>query len=215
MKVNVTQEELEAFDRATIRGSIEGIAGGLAISLPASFAAQRYWPAYRALPLPLKALGVILIVGPTWAIQTERRGVEFDEEHNWKGVGRQLLDSAKAREVSEWDGLSSSEKFSKWVARHQYQVILGSWATSMAVAGTIIMRDRHQSNSQKIVQARMWAQGLTIGILIATGIVTHSQRAEAAKNNTVDHSWRELLEAEAREAESRKIKRFDPASVTV
>ncbi|KAH9179641.1 hypothetical protein EDB89DRAFT_1922352 [Lactarius sanguifluus] len=214
MKVNVTQEELEAFDRATIRGSIEGIAGGLAISLPASFAAQRYWPAYRALPLPLKALGVILIVGPTWAIQTERRGVEFDEEHNWKGAGRQLLDSAKAREASEWGGLSSSEKISKWVARHQYQVILGSWATSMAVAGTIIMRDRHQSNSQKIVQARMWAQGLTIGILIATGIVTHSQRAEAAKNNTVDHSWRELLEVEAREAESRKIKRFDPASVT-
>jgi hypothetical protein len=33
--------------------------------------------------------------------------------------------------------------FSKWVARHQYQVILGSWATSMAIAGTIIMRDRY------------------------------------------------------------------------
>ena len=59
----------------------------------------------------------------------------------------------------------------------------------------------------------MWAQGLTIGILIATGIITHSQRTEVAKRN-VDHSWRELLEAEAREAESRKIKRFDPASVT-
>lgn len=102
----------------------------------------------------------------------------------------------------------------------------------MAVAGTIIMRDRygysysalpiipdrpplrHQSNSQKIVQARMWAQGLTIGILIATGIITHSQREEAAKHNNVDHSWRELLDAEAREAESRKIKRFDPASVS-
>ena len=59
-----------------------------------------------------------------------------------KGVGRQLLDSAKARESSEWVGLSSSEKVSTWDARHQYQVILGSWATSMAVAGTIIMRDR-------------------------------------------------------------------------
>jgi hypothetical protein len=212
MKVNISREELEGFDRATIRGSIEGIAGGLALSLPASFAAQRYWPAYRALPIPLKALGVILVVGPAWAIQTERRGVEFDEQYNWKGVGRQLLDSAKAREASEWSGLSSSEKFSKWVARHQYKVILGSWATSMAVAGTIIMRDRHQSNSQKIVQARMWAQGLTIGILIATGIITHSQREEAAKHHSVDHSWRELLEAEAQEAESRKIKRYDPAA---
>jgi hypothetical protein len=83
MKVNVSREELEGFDRATIRGSIEGIAGALALSLPASFAAQRYWPAYRALPIQLKALGVILVVGPAWAIQTERRGVEFDEQHNW------------------------------------------------------------------------------------------------------------------------------------
>lgn len=83
MKVNVTREELEAFDRATLRGSIEGIVGGLALSLPASFAAQRYWPTYRALPVPLKVLGVILITGPAMAIQTERRGVEFDEEHNW------------------------------------------------------------------------------------------------------------------------------------
>lgn len=83
MKVNVTREEYEAFDRATMRGSIEGIAAGLAISLPASFAAHRYWPAYRALPPHLKALGVVLVVGPAWAIQTERRGVEFDEEHNW------------------------------------------------------------------------------------------------------------------------------------
>ena len=83
MKVNISPEELEGFDRATLRGSIEGIAGALAISLPASFAAHRYWPAYRALPLSLKALGVILVVGPTWAIQTERRGVQFDEQHNW------------------------------------------------------------------------------------------------------------------------------------
>ncbi|KAI0304041.1 hypothetical protein BC826DRAFT_1089300 [Russula brevipes] len=97
MKVNITQEELEAFDRATIRGSIEGIAGGLAISLPASFAAHRYWPAYRALPPHLKALGVVLIVGPTWAIQTERRGVEFDEEHNWKDRGCPVLSHAAKR----------------------------------------------------------------------------------------------------------------------
>lgn len=60
-----------------------------------------------------------------------------------KGAGRQLLDSAKARETFEWERLSTKEKFSSWVARHQYQVIVGSWAASMAVAGTIIMRDRY------------------------------------------------------------------------
>jgi hypothetical protein len=69
---------------------------------------------------------------------------------------------------------------------------------------------RHQSTSQKVVQARMWAQGLTIGILIAAGILTHSQRDVAAKRHVVDHSWREFLDAEAKEAESRKIKQLNP-----
>jgi hypothetical protein len=61
----------------------------------------------------------------------------------------------------------------------------------------------------------MWAQGLTIGILIAAGVLTHSERAEAAKHHAVDHSWRELLEAEAKEAESRKIKQLVPTSTTM
>jgi hypothetical protein len=35
--------------------------------------------------------------------------------------------------------------------------------------------------SIKIVQARMWAQGLTIGLLIAAGALTGSKREELAK----------------------------------
>ena len=70
---------------------------------------------------------------------------------------------------------------------------------------------RHQSTSQKVVQTRMWAQGLTIGVLIATGILSHSQREVAVKYN-VDHSWRELLEAKAKEAESQKIKQLNTVS---
>jgi hypothetical protein len=60
----------------------------------------------------------------------------------------------------------------------------------------------------------MWAQGLTIGILIAAGIATHSERTDAARHHAVDHSWRELLEAEAKEAESRKVPQLSPASAT-
>jgi hypothetical protein len=58
----------------------------------------------------------------------------------------------------------------------------------------------------------MWAQGLTIGVLLATGILTHSQRGVTAKHRVIDESWRELLDAEAREAESRKIKQLGTAS---
>lgn len=41
---------------------------------------------------------------------------------------------------------------------------------------------RYQTNSQKVVQARMWAQGLTVGIMIVAGALQHSKRAAAAEH---------------------------------
>ena len=45
----------------------------------------------------------------------------------------------------------------------------------------------------QIVQARMWAQGLTVGLMIAAGALTHSKRAEALQHVNTDHSWRDLV----------------------
>lgn len=194
----VTEEELAGHTRATYRGAAEGVLAGLAISLPATWYAHRHWPAFRALPPQLKALGVILVVGPTFAIQAERRGVEYDES-TWTGAGKAVLDREQVATESRWDALSSKEKFRDWAMRNQYKIILGSWAASMAIAGTIVMRNKYQSTPQKVVQARMWAQGLTIGVLITAGILTQSQRAQSAQNRSVDHSWQNILEEQQKE----------------
>jgi hypothetical protein len=73
---------------------------------------------------------------------------------------------------------------------------MGSWATSLGVAAAIISRNkfvlffrlwclagfaefcilRYQTYPQKIVQARMWAQGLTIGLLIVAGALTQTRK---------------------------------------
>ena len=56
----------------------------------------------------------------------------------------------------------------------------------------------------------MWAQGLTIGVIIAAGILTSSQRQKQYENRTVDHSWREMLEEQQREEE--EVKKLRAAS---
>lgn len=117
------------------------------------------------------------------------------------GAGRTELDREAAEEEARWNALSTKEKISDWGARHQYSIIVGSWVLSMAVAGSIIAKDRfvarlhrrlmshdahpnlrHQTMTQKVVQVRMWAQGLTIGVLIGAGILTHSQRQAALQH---------------------------------
>ncbi|PCH33950.1 hypothetical protein WOLCODRAFT_160477 [Wolfiporia cocos MD-104 SS10] len=197
MKI-ATEEELAGHYAAIVRGAIEGIAAGLAISLPGTWYMNHRWLAFRSLPIQLKALGTVLLVAPLYAIQAERRGVEYDES-TWTGAGKRELEREERRQQERWSTLDAGQKFREWAMRHQYEVILGSWATSMAIAGAIVMRNKHQTTSQKVVQARMWAQGLTIGVLIAAGVLTHSNRQEAAANRQVDHTWVNMVEEFQRE----------------
>ncbi|KAI0736153.1 hypothetical protein C8Q72DRAFT_803032 [Fomitopsis betulina] len=198
-----TQEELEGHQRATIRGALEGTAAGLAISLPGSYYLHRRWPYFRSLPIQLKALFCIIVTAPLYAVQAERRGVEFDES-TWTGAGKRELDRLEKQEEVRWGQLSADEKLKDWATRNQYKIILGSWAAGMAVAGGLVWRNRQQSATQKIVQVRMWAQGLTIGVLIAAGVLTHAHRQEAAEHRQVDHTWRGMVQEFENEERDRK-----------
>ena len=56
----------------------------------------------------------------------------------------------------------------------------------------------------------MWAQGLTIGVLIAAGALTHAQRQKtfnegAMHHGTIDHSWRDIVEHEQAAAAGKQL----------
>jgi len=199
-----TQEELQAHEAATLRGAIEGTLAGLALSVPASLYANRRWAAYRSLPISLKVLGVIIVTAPAFAIGAEKRGIEYDESL-WAGAGKLELERQQQEKRSRWQRLGGKEKFMEWATSNQYKIILGSWVVGMGIAGSIIMRNKHQTTAQKVVQARMWAQGITIGTLIGAGILTQSERAKIAAHRGEDHSWAHMLEEQAEEERQRGL----------
>lgn len=63
---------------------------------------------------------------------------------------------------------SGFEKFKAWGKENRYPIVGVSWVASMAIALGIVGRSPHLSTSQKIVQARVYAQGLTLAVLVAT-----------------------------------------------
>ncbi|KAG5339168.1 Altered inheritance rate of mitochondria protein 38 [Termitomyces sp. T112] len=197
-----TQEDIEGHAAASRRGAIEGTAVSSIAAIGGSYYAHRRFPGYRALPLSLKLLGVVIVVAPCLSIQAERRGLEYDKS-KWEGEGVRFLHNKQMTEDSRWEELTTRDKLADWAERHQYSLILGGWASSLAFAGAIISRDKVQTTAQKVVQARMWAQGLTIGLLIVAGALTQTRRAAAAKHPVTDHSWRDLLEAQEQEARER------------
>ncbi|KAF5321084.1 hypothetical protein D9619_000552 [Psilocybe cf. subviscida] len=187
------QEAIEAHAAASRRGALEGTLASGTVGLAGAYYANKVWPAYRRLPLSLKTFGLVLIVAPCLSIQAERRGLEF-ERSQWEGEGLRIIDRKVHEQELAWEAMPLKEKIGSWAYSHQYSLIMGSWAASLGVAGLIISRNKYQTYPQKIVQARMWAQGLTIGLLIAAGALTHSRRLAQAKEGHADHSWRDVIE---------------------
>ncbi|TFL05838.1 hypothetical protein BDV98DRAFT_560710 [Pterulicium gracile] len=196
----ITEEMLQEHQNASIRGALEGFVAGSAFTGAGHWYLNRTWQSYRVLPVQLKLLGAICIVLPTLTLQGERRGVEYDQS-NWVDErGATLLTENEDVIAQRWAELSTSERLADFASRHEYSLILGAWASSLAISGAIINRNKYQTFAQKIVQARMWAQGLTVGILIVAGALHGAKRRNAVQ--TVDHSWQHILQ----EDEMRKAK---------
>lgn len=63
-----------------------------------------------------------------------------------------------------------------WGRENRYSIVGGSWLASMAIALGIVGRNPYLTGAQKLVQARVYAQGLTVAVLIATAAFEISDR---------------------------------------
>ncbi|RSH89534.1 hypothetical protein EHS25_002084 [Saitozyma podzolica] len=192
MKV-VTPEQAQGYRSATIAGGLKGAGLGFGIAIPAHFLLQRR-AAYRAVPITLKTLGYVCLLVPLISIAAEKSGEAYDRSQ-WTGVGARELERSRDKEERRWEDLSSSQKVRDWAARNKWGLIAGSWAGSMAIAFAIVARTP-QTFSQKLVQARMWAQGLTVGTLISSALLAGVTSEDKVIQPRVDHSWVDMLEQE-------------------
>jgi len=194
----VSEDQIAAHQAYVLKAGLKGLVAGFAISIPVSYILQRRSPTYRSLTTSLKVFGLIGLPIPAFAVCAEQASIAFDRSE-WTDAAKAGLNAQEReerREMMRVQSLSKSERLIDWAKRHQYGLIGGTWAVGMGIASAIVMRNRHQTFSQKIVQARMWAQGLTILVLIAAGTLTHKDRQakrEMAEHSRVDHSWADVV----------------------
>jgi len=73
-----------------------------------------------------------------------------------------VLDGARHAEMD------SKKRALAWGRDHRYSIVFTSWIAAMGVALALVGKNKYLSTSQKLVQARVYAQGLTLAVLIAT-----------------------------------------------
>lgn len=165
MKV-ISQEEQDAHYAEVLRGGFVGGSIGLAAGLVGVVGASRRYAGFRSLTLPFRTF-LVSSAATFGAITTaERYSVSFqrgkDPMNNYKDEAQRALEQAKAADKN------GAARFMEWGRENRYTIVTTSWVAAMAIALTIVGRNKYLAPSQKLVQARMYAQGLTLAVLIAT-----------------------------------------------
>lgn len=194
----LTEDEVDAHWYATGAGAIKGLAAGTLFSVGLfKLGGRRYPKFFNNLTWSIRT--AIFISPPTIAttIWAEEASNAFDREM-YSNEFDENARKQKLEEYSKWAELPLSQKISGGLINHKYKIILTGWAASMYGSWVIVDRDPIMSKAQKIVQARMYAQFLTVGLLL--GSVALSLYDEKAHPEHYDKrekpSWEKVLEEE-------------------
>ena len=164
MKV-ISKEEERAHYKTVLHGGLVGGTLGLGLGMLGVVVAQRRYPAFRQLTLPFRSF-LVTSAGTFGAIvNAESYSNAFHKANNPMNFYKD--EAQLAREAAERN-FTSMERAQAWGRQNRYKIVFTSWLASMGLALWIVGRDRYLSPPQKVVHARMYAQGLTLAVLIAT-----------------------------------------------
>ncbi|CAM9022838.1 unnamed protein product [Wickerhamomyces anomalus] len=200
----LTQEEIDAHFYATASGGLKGLTAGLLITGAIFKLGARRYPGFPK-NLPWSIRTAIFITPPTvlTTIWAEESSNSFDREM----YSGEYDSKKKLEEYKEWTNLPIGQKFTQGLINHKYKIIVGAWAASMYGSWVFVDRDPIMTKAQKIVQARMYAQSLTVVLLLAgmgLSLWDEKNHPEHYETKNKNDDWRKILEEEEARVEREK-----------
>lgn len=164
----ITKQQQEEAASATAWGGLKGAAVGLGLAVPALHFASKRFPTIRAIP-PVQR-GWLLVISTLAAGMTNAElSYEAYLKSQWHGRTADILRKEQEEEEAGIRALSLQGRALHWAKENRFGIIGMSWVTAMAISGGLIFaRNRAVPFTQKIVQVRMYAQGVTIAVLLAS-----------------------------------------------
>lgn len=195
MKV-ATKDEISLYTSSIINGGLKGAGVGFGMSVGLGYWMRRT-SIFRSMTPTVKTfffLAPVLICGVT---ATEWASLKFDQEQYDFGESER----AQKESREKLEALPALQRWKIHATENKYKIIVGSWAASLGGAFWWINKDKFLTSSQKIVQARMYAQALTIVILLGSMLMSVNSYGKIDKNPELDqYSWQSIVaEEEIRE----------------
>ncbi|OJJ49847.1 hypothetical protein ASPZODRAFT_156882 [Penicilliopsis zonata CBS 506.65] len=221
----LTKEEEDAHYRAVLQGGTVGCVLGIVGGVAGVMAASRRYHTIRSLTLPMKTFLVTSSGTFVGIVAADHSSRQFEAQRNTQLQWYQSREAQLHQE--EMAGMGTMERLTKWAHREKYKIVSATWVASMIGSFVLVGRNPYLSGQQKIVQARVYAQGLTLAVLVASAAFEiHDQRKgrgilEAAKkkvqevdnhadNNEQNDLWKDMVAAEEQRLKSKHKSLYEP-----
>jgi hypothetical protein len=107
-------------------------------------------------------------------IAADHASRDFEAKNN---AEKQWYENREERlRAEESRSLSMTERAIAFARREKYKIVTATWIASMVGSFALVGRNPYLSGQQKIVQARVYAQGLTLGVFCASAAFEMSDR---------------------------------------
>jgi hypothetical protein len=98
-------------------------------------------------------------------IAADRASRSFEAQQN---PNRGYTDQSRTLQEQYEATKPFAQRAKDWGGENRYSIVFGSWVASMGIALGLVQRNKYLSGAQKLVQARVYAQGLTVAVLLAS-----------------------------------------------
>lgn len=116
--------------------------------------------------MPMKAFLVTSSATFVGIIAADHASRDWDVQHN---AEKQWFETREERlRAEEMRGMTFADRAVAFARREKYKIIGVTWIASMIGSFALVGRNPYLTGQQKIVQARVYAQGLTLGVLCAS-----------------------------------------------
>jgi len=181
MKI-LSKEEEDAHYAYVVRGGLKGGAYGLGIGIASAYLLNHRYPFFRNLTLPFKTFFVTSSATFALIIAADNASRSFEATRYRTNVTYQ--DQTAKMLAEQRKNMSAKDKVMDWGRENRYKIVSASWVASMAGSLALVYKDKYLTRSQKLVQARVYAQGLTLLVLIASAAFEISD-ARSGKNRDI------------------------------
>ncbi|KAI9362613.1 hypothetical protein BD770DRAFT_381403 [Pilaira anomala] len=179
----------EIFYQSGLKGAVIGLGLGLA----ATALTARKSADFRALSRPYKAILAASTTAAGFLFASDRAVSKYENE-TLGYTDEDMLRELRSNRVPD-EHLSTFDRSLRYLNDNRWSFIGISWAASMVGALGYSFSNKYLTTQQKVVQARMYAQAVTIAVLMASATVSmYVGDDEKSRKEQPDAQLRAVLE---------------------